>query len=122
MPSRSRAAEVWLRVFAGDGAKGPRFYDWATARIGAWWDQENRVGHWVLIRRGLTDPADLAQAHHTRDARSRLDARRGKRGARKYDIEYGPLTVGGIRRLLAGLTRPETARHQRHHHLLHWST
>lgn len=66
----------------------------------------------------------LVQARHPRDARPCLPrrARRpGKRGTRKYDIEYAPLTVGEIRRLLAGLTRPETTRHQRHHHLLHWS-
>lgn len=52
--------EAWERISAGDGAKGPRLYDWASARIGAWWDEENGIGHWVLIRRSLTDPADLA--------------------------------------------------------------
>jgi SRSO17 transposase len=52
--------EAWSRISAGDGAKGPRLYDWATARIGAWWDEENGVGHWVLIRRSITDPTDQA--------------------------------------------------------------
>jgi SRSO17 transposase len=52
--------EAWERISAGDGAKGPRLYDWATARIGAWWDEENQIGHWVLIRRSTTDPTDLA--------------------------------------------------------------
>jgi hypothetical protein len=52
--------EAWSRICAGDGAKGPRLYDWATARIGAWWDQEKQTGHWVLIRRSITDPTDLA--------------------------------------------------------------
>jgi SRSO17 transposase len=53
-------AEAWSRLSAGDGAKGPRLYDWASARIGAWGDQDGGIGHWVLIRRSITDPADLA--------------------------------------------------------------
>lgn len=55
------AAEVpagaWQRLSAGDGAKGPRLYDWA------WWPfngPDPAFQHWVLVRRNLTDPTDLA--------------------------------------------------------------
>ncbi|MBI3326438.1 MAG: IS701 family transposase [Nitrospinae bacterium] len=48
----------WQRLSAGDGAKGPRLYDWAlTLLVGpvdpAW-------GRWLLVRRSLSDPTDLA--------------------------------------------------------------
>lgn len=62
----SLAAELpdsaWYRYSAGEGAKGPRLYDWAwqplwrlqvTAEEKAW-------GHWLLVRRSLDHPSDLA--------------------------------------------------------------
>jgi SRSO17 transposase len=52
------AAEAWQRLSCGDGAKGPRWYDWAwvpvTGLVKAGW------GHWLLVRRSLADPTDLA--------------------------------------------------------------
>lgn len=51
-------AAEWQRLSAGDGAKGPRLYDWARVPIRALpapgWD------YWLLVRRSLTDPTDLA--------------------------------------------------------------
>jgi SRSO17 transposase len=48
----------WERLSAGEGAKGPRVYDWARVPIRALpeagWD------YWLLVRRSLTDPTDLA--------------------------------------------------------------
>lgn len=48
----------WESLTCGDGAHGPRVYDWATAPIRPWrlegWD------HWLLARRSLTDPTDIA--------------------------------------------------------------
>ncbi|MDO0929942.1 IS701 family transposase [Streptomyces sp. TG1A-8] len=50
--------DAWARLSCGDGAHGPREYDWAAAPIRPWrregWD------HWLLARRSLTDPTDLA--------------------------------------------------------------
>ena len=52
------AAQDWRRLSAGDGAKGPRVYDWVWVRLGRppdpGWD------HWLLVRRSLSDPTDLA--------------------------------------------------------------
>ena len=51
-------AEGWQRISCGDGAKGPRLYDWAWVQVSglvtAGW------GHWLLVRRSLSDPTDLA--------------------------------------------------------------
>ncbi len=50
--------EAWMRRSAGDGSKGPRVYDWARVRLARWptpgWE------HWLLARRSLADPTDLA--------------------------------------------------------------
>jgi hypothetical protein len=43
---------------AGDGAKGPRSSDWAWVPIRPL--REPGKGFWLLARRALTDPADLA--------------------------------------------------------------
>jgi SRSO17 transposase len=55
-------AERWQRLSAGAGAKGPRWYDWAWREV--WRLQltpEERVwGHWLLIRRSIEDPTELA--------------------------------------------------------------
>ena len=53
-------SEAWTRISAGRGTKGPRLYDWAAVRISAWWDEQEGVGHWALIRRSITDPTELA--------------------------------------------------------------
>jgi SRSO17 transposase len=51
-------AEQWQRVSAGNGAKGPRLYDWARVRLRPFSDPER--GYWLLVRRSLSDPTDLA--------------------------------------------------------------
>jgi SRSO17 transposase len=61
--ARARPAEAWQRLSAGDGAKGPRLYDWAyleLADLDA--DEFNAAltGLWtpgLLIRRGLSGQA-----------------------------------------------------------------
>lgn len=54
----SLAPDEWQRWPAGAGSKGPRLYDWARLRLfrlqSPPWD------HWLLIRRSLSDPADMA--------------------------------------------------------------
>jgi SRSO17 transposase len=42
----------------GDGAHGQRIYDWAVVDIRPLRRQE--WGHWLLARRSLTDPTDIA--------------------------------------------------------------
>ncbi len=65
-PQQARAADIaaapppeaWTRLSAGEGSKGPRVYDWARVRLARWpvpgW------AHWLLARRAIDDPTDLA--------------------------------------------------------------
>ena len=48
----------WKRLSAGDGAKGQRLYDWAWVALIAPIDPE--WGRWLLVRRSLEDPTELA--------------------------------------------------------------
>jgi SRSO17 transposase len=51
-------AGAWERLSAGAGAKGPRWYDWARRPLrplGA-----PGRGYWLLARRSVADPTDLA--------------------------------------------------------------
>jgi SRSO17 transposase len=56
----SAPAEAWKRVSAGDGAKGPRLYDWALATLPIIREPSEGFERWLLIRRSITDPAELA--------------------------------------------------------------
>jgi hypothetical protein len=49
----------WLRISAGDGSKGKRFYDWIRVPLGRWGWPAN-VGFWLLARRSRSDPGELA--------------------------------------------------------------
>jgi SRSO17 transposase len=52
-------AEAWKRLSAGHGAKGPRLYDWALASLPGG-DHEHGRSRWLMARRSITDPDDLA--------------------------------------------------------------
>ena len=52
------ARSHWQRLSAGDGAKGPRLYDWALKPLVA--PVDPAWGRWLLVRRSLSDPTDLA--------------------------------------------------------------
>jgi SRSO17 transposase len=52
------APEHWTCLSAGDGAKGPRLYDWARVPIRPL--REPGWEHWLLMRRSLVDPQDVA--------------------------------------------------------------
>ena len=57
--SVSRVAEpAWVRCSAGNGAKGPRVYDWAAADIRPL--REPGQEHWLLARRSIAKPGELA--------------------------------------------------------------
>jgi SRSO17 transposase len=54
----SLKTEDWRRLPAGQGSKGPRLYDWARVRLLRL--QEPPWDHWLLIRRSVSDPKDMA--------------------------------------------------------------
>ena len=51
-------AEVWARVSAGEGAQGPRWYDWACLALP--YEAAPGWAHWLLVRRDVGDPAERA--------------------------------------------------------------
>ena len=55
-------AQAWRRLSAGDGAKGPRVDDWARVPLARLQlsAEEWRWEHWLLVRRSLSDPTELA--------------------------------------------------------------
>ena len=48
----------WVRCSAGNGAKGPRVYDWAAVEIRPL--REPGKGHWLLARRSIAKLGELA--------------------------------------------------------------
>ena len=60
--AESLPAERWQRLSAGDGAKGPRLYDWVLEPL---WrrqitEEEKQWGHWLLVRRDIEEPEERA--------------------------------------------------------------
>jgi SRSO17 transposase len=49
--------EGWTRLSAGDGAKGPRWYDWRWLPLADPVDPTWR--RWLLVRRSISEPAEL---------------------------------------------------------------
>ena len=60
--ARQLAEEIpedrWQRLSAGEGSKGPRLYDWGWVSIRPGSEPDQR--HWLLVRRSIADPDDLA--------------------------------------------------------------
>ena len=60
--ARALLAEVpagaWRRVSCGHGAKGPREYDWALVRTNC--PRPRAYARWLLIRRSVSDPTEVA--------------------------------------------------------------
>lgn len=54
----SAPAEAWFRMSVGDGAKGPRLYDWTAARYGL--PNEQGFIRWLLARRSVKEPHEHA--------------------------------------------------------------
>jgi SRSO17 transposase len=52
-------AEKWQRLSAGEGSQGPRFYDWAWQEL-SFRLTEPGWKQWVLARRSLSDPTEIA--------------------------------------------------------------
>lgn len=53
-------ADAWERISCGNGAKGPRVYDWAAARLPTIDDTDPTHHRWVLARRSLARPEEIA--------------------------------------------------------------
>jgi SRSO17 transposase len=55
--AKALPARRWRRIAVGDGTKGPRVFRWAAHEFGG-----GRPGwrKWVLFRRSVTDPSDIA--------------------------------------------------------------
>jgi SRSO17 transposase len=56
--ARALPPQAWRRLSAGAGSKGERLHDWARVRLVRL--QEPPWDHWLLVRRSITDPEDLA--------------------------------------------------------------
>jgi len=50
---------AWQRLSAGEGSQGPRWYDWAWLPM-AWRDAPAGMAHWLLARRSVSHPDELA--------------------------------------------------------------
>jgi SRSO17 transposase len=57
-PARWVTADAWHRLSCGDGSKGPRVYDWALSRTDS--PEPDEYARWVLIRRSVSNPEDVA--------------------------------------------------------------
>ncbi|MFO0878146.1 MAG: transposase [Gemmataceae bacterium] len=51
-------AEAWHRLSCGEGAKGPRVYDWALVRLNS--PEPEEYVRWVMMRRSVADPREVA--------------------------------------------------------------
>jgi SRSO17 transposase len=55
---RLAAEEAWFRASAGRGSKGERLYEWAGVPLPD--PEESEMSRWLLMRRGIEDPAEYA--------------------------------------------------------------
>jgi SRSO17 transposase len=51
-------ADAWMRLSAGEGSQGPRWYDWACLALP--YATAAGKGQWLLARRSVSDPTELA--------------------------------------------------------------
>jgi SRSO17 transposase len=61
--AQSLSAESWMRASAGSGSKGERLYDWACVRLPrseAYEGAGSPVGRWLLTRRSIEEPEQIA--------------------------------------------------------------
>jgi len=122
----------WRRLSAGQGAKGPRVYLWGRFRIRPL--NEPTRGYWLLVRRSLTDPTELAYyvcygpasatlADLVRVAGVRWSIEEGFERAkddvgldqyevRRYGAWYRHITLALLAHAFLAVTRAEAAAHQ----------
>ena len=51
-------ADAWVRASAGEGAQGPRWYDWACLALP--YEAAPSWAHWLLVRRSTSDSRERA--------------------------------------------------------------
>jgi len=54
----THAVQTWHRMSAGEGAKGPRWSDWALVQLAQ--PVQKGWGHWLLVRRSLKESDKMA--------------------------------------------------------------
>ncbi len=64
-------SEDWARLSAGVGNKRPRLYDWALSRVNS---HTGPLARWLLLRRRLADPTDVAHSLVHAPANTSLEA------------------------------------------------
>ena len=96
----------WVRLSAGDGAKGPRVYDWALADIRPL--GESGKGYWLLARRSVAKPGEPAYYVCYGPTGTTLEEL----------VRLIPLTVPKVRRLLYRLI---WRHHPTNESVLQWS-
>lgn len=82
--ARDLPEEEWFRASAGEGSKGERLYDWACVMLPAagTYCAGHRAGRWLLVRRQIDDPQELAYylcygpAHTTAGELTKIAGRR----------------------------------------------
>jgi SRSO17 transposase len=60
--ARSLPEESWIRASAGTGSKGERLYDWARVALpeSEAYCERLRAGRWLLMRRSIAKPEEIA--------------------------------------------------------------
>ena len=56
----SQPGDSWQRLTVREGEKGPRAYDWVRVRVLESRDQLPGPEGWLLARRSISDPSDIA--------------------------------------------------------------
>lgn len=88
--------EVWVQLSAGDGAKGPRVYEWSWGVVRESAFQEGWL-EWWMARRSLSDPTDIAYYLACAPAETTLQRLVGVAGIRwavEETLETGKGEVG----------------------------
>jgi SRSO17 transposase len=49
---------AWVTLSCGTGSRGERLYDWTWVRLP--YESPAGLAHWLLVRRSLSDPTELA--------------------------------------------------------------
>jgi hypothetical protein len=123
-------AQAWKKISAGQGAKGPRVYHWARATVRPL--EATGLGYWLLARRSLSDPSDLAYylCHGPADTPLRelvrvagarwaieesLQSAKGEVGldhyqVRRYDAWYRHITLAMLAHAYLTVTRARTTK------------
>src|SRR5947209_3629197 len=124
---------AWVRLSAGEGSQGPRWYDWACLALP--YDAPPGMSHWLLTRRGIGDPTERADyrvcgpAETTLAALVQVAGRRwcietafeeakGLVGLDEYEVRkwaawYRHITLALLAHAALGVTRARVAREEK---------